>query len=127
MSTSASEKRTLPRLLCRDHFSNCAITINKETVDCTPVNFHREGMAIFTPDPLAESDQGCLSFTYDNRLQIASIVVQIIHVHEIDVGCQYGLWFNPSELAPETALQLANIELELTQTNNTADRYGLFS
>lgn len=96
-------------------------------MDMIPLNFHREGIALTTHAPLSGAQTAMVTFTVDELFTLTEVPIQIIHIHEIDIGCQYGASFQQPLLSSETKQKLAAIEKLLSEQDNPADRYGLFS
>lgn len=123
-----TEKRKYRRFLCNENFSDCVIFNKKNTFTLSSINFHREGMSLFTTYPIREMKDYKIGFSYTNKeniIQIDNLPICLCHCHETDAGSQYGVEFL-LENSPKTIIHdLVKIETLLEQTMNTVDRYGI--
>ncbi len=130
MSQDYKDKRSLPRLLCDEYFSDCSIEVDGSTHKVTSVNFHHRGMALFTSDRLPEFKHALLSFEYtspDLKIAIQRLEFTVTHALDMDVGSQYGIAFNYDSMqGTQMEDNLKAIEKRLTINDPGPDRYGLF-
>ena len=130
MNNQREEKRYLPRLLCKDVFCGCWLTIDGVNYPANPINYHHRGIALYTLSPLPETQFAtlCLSCKKsDERIEIVDLPVKIVHINEMDVGCKYGLSFALDQVTDQTIIEnLLSIESVLQALSDTGDRYGLF-
>lgn len=130
MSQVSEDKRSLPRLLCDEYFSDCRVEIQGEVYKVTSVNFHHRGMALFCANRLPQFKQALLSFEYnspDLQVTIRNLEFNLTHALDMDVGSQYGVAFNQDSLRNTQVEQnLKAIEQRLSINDPGPDRYGLF-
>ncbi|PIP81373.1 MAG: hypothetical protein COW84_00175 [Gammaproteobacteria bacterium CG22_combo_CG10-13_8_21_14_all_40_8] len=126
-----SEKRAIPRLLCDSHFSDTLITTDSLQYCLISINYHRQGMAVFTPKRMPEIEKGKVSFEYkisDKKWSIENLPFSFKHKHETENGSQYGIEFKLDRKTKEGVLEdLKAIEEALEKSQNPEDRYGIFS
>lgn len=130
MSQDFKDKRSLPRLLCDEYFSDCSVSINGVTHTVSSINFHHRGMALFSANRLPDFKQATLSFDYkspDVQISIQNLEFTLTHAVDMDVGSQYGLAFNYDTVAgTQLEANLKAIEKQLSVNDPGRDRYGLF-
>ena len=130
MSHVRSEKRYLPRLLCKDAFSACSMAIGGTSYEASPINYHRQGIALYTSAPLPDVKDAKLSLSFRKNaegIEIVDLPVRFVHVNEMDVGCRYGLAFALDSVNDASLIdRLGRIEDVLSEQANSGDRYGLF-
>ncbi len=130
MNKIDAEKRKLPRLLCDDNFSQCVVIVKDDSIPVQAINFHRRGIALYTPTPLPNVKSAKISFIYrydEEEIHILELPFRFAHINEMDVGCQYGACFQTKDSQQEFITEkLIEIEKLLKENSNTNDRYGLF-
>jgi len=131
MKQNFSEKRKLPRFLCHAVFKECSLGILNAHYAVTPINYHHQGIGLYTASPLPDVKAAMLIVNYqaeEESLKRLEFAVQIVHAIELDTGCQYGVSFD-SKTKMNQALhtELLRIETILANTAGNDDRYGLFT
>ena len=125
----SKERRTLPRYLCTEHFSESSLRIEGNSFILMSINFNRSGIALFTDKMLPQQNNARISFEFTDGksiLKISELPCIIRHRHETEVGHQYGIQFELIQPSADSMKeQLHNIELALAKNANDEDRYGL--
>lgn len=123
------ERRSIPRYLCSDDFSDSQVTINSQVFNLISTNFNRNGLALYASERLPEGKSCSVSFSFEygeGTIQLRDVPSEIRHRHETEVGCQYGIKFlteNSTDDAQFNLLILVEEFLEASSDNT--DRYGL--
>jgi hypothetical protein len=123
---TSNEKRQFPRYLCPDEFSDTVLYLAGHIYTLVSVNFNHRGMALYSHQRLPETTACYLSFQY--RLEHQLIVINqlpsiICYRVETEVGHQYGIKFDRSQLNEDYQTQLLQIEQHLVELQSSDNRW----
>jgi len=121
-----NERRSLPRYLCSDDFSDSQLIIDGQNFQLMSINYNRRGIALYADRPLPINNKAQITFSFkagDVSYEIIDLNCTIRHRLEADIGNQYGIEFSNTD--GKASATLTAIESILASLSDDEDRYGL--